>query len=54
MCSLLYKNFTKLRHCHNYMTRNSEYSFWVPTVKGQQKETFYFNGNKKKLEYIAK
>ena len=41
---LVYPNFTKVRHCHNHFTRNSEYNFWVPPVKSQQKDTFYYNG----------
>ncbi|CAG2222199.1 unnamed protein product [Mytilus edulis] len=40
----MYSNFTKVRHLHHHFTRNSEYNFWVPPVKSQQKDTFYFNG----------
>ena len=42
----MYQNFTKLRHCHNYTTRNSEYNFWIPPIKGQQKDTFFYNAIK--------
>ena len=37
-------NFTKVRDCHQYFTRSSEFNFWVPPIKGQQKTTFYYNG----------
>ena len=40
------ENFTKVRDCHHYFTRSSEYNFFVPPVKGQQLHTFYYNGIK--------
>lgn len=40
----MYQHFTKVRHKHNHATRNSEYNFWVPPVKSNQKNTFYYNG----------
>lgn len=40
------QSITKLRDCHIYNTRHSEYNFWVPAVIGQQKDTFYYNGIK--------
>lgn len=39
-------NFTKIKDCHQQYTRSSEFNFWVPSIKGQQKFTFYYNAIK--------
>ena len=40
------ENFSKVRDCYHHLTRSREYNFFVPPVKGQQFQTFYYNGIK--------
>jgi len=42
----MHSNFTKIKDCHTYSTRSSEYNFFVPPVKGQQTLSFYYNAIK--------
>ena len=37
---------SRVRECHSYCTRSSEYNFFVPTVQGTAANTFYYNAIK--------